>query len=135
MSYTQDIITMHPQTIPEPARTSLIDSIEACFSCAQTCITCADACTGEKNVEHLRTVIRNTNDSGDLCIAVGKNLSRLNNPNFTSIKNQILTCIEQVRITGINCSEHAMHHEHCRICAESCRKCENALLEYSKYTQ
>jgi hypothetical protein len=35
-------------------------------------------------------------------------------------------CEQIVRTQREECESHAEHHEHCRVCAESCRRCEQA---------
>jgi len=130
MSYIMEMINRHPQSVSEPKRTALTDAIESCLSCGQACVACSDACLGEKEVDRFRNVIRATNDSGDMCIATAKILSRLNEPNPRTLRSIITACVEQVRETGIRCNEHAQHHEHCRFCSDACRACENTLSEY-----
>lgn len=130
-----EMINRHPQNIQEPRKTSLSNAIESCLNCAQVCAACSDACLGEREVERFRSVIRSTNDSNDLCSAVANILSRLNDQNPRILRSLITACIQQVQHTGIQCNEHAQHHEHCRVCSETCRACENALSEYLKFVE
>jgi hypothetical protein len=30
------------------------------------------------------------------------------------------------RACAVECERHAAHHDHCRVCAEVCRRCEQA---------
>ena len=49
------------RTNPQPApmrRDALIQVIEVCMLCEQTCAACADACLGEEEIGHLRRCIR-----------------------------------------------------------------------------
>lgn len=135
MSYASDIVVTHPQSVREPKQESLISAIEACMNCAQVCNTCADACLTEETVEKLRSCIRSTNDTSDVCTATGKVLSRLNSPRYNVLRALVRACLEQVRDCGMQCSEHASMHEHCRICADACRGCESALSDYLSYIE
>jgi|LFRM01.2.fsa_nt_gb hypothetical protein len=134
MSYfIREMFNRHPQSISEPNKTTLTDAIEACLNCLQVCTACSDACLGEKEVERFRSVIRATNDSSDLCFATASILSRINYQTPRTLQSLITACIEQVQYTSIQCNEHAHRHEHCRVCADTCRACENTLSEYLKF--
>lgn len=135
MSYIMEMINRHPKNFSEPERNALSDAIESCINCGQACVACSDACLGEKDLEKFRSVIRSTSDSGDLCLTTAKILSRLNDRNFRTLRSIATTCIEQVRETSVRCNEHAQHHEHCRVCYDACRACENTLSEYVKFLE
>jgi len=132
MKYVQKIIETHPQGIKEPKKEVLINCIQSLFNCGQTCVTCSDACLGEREPEKFRAVIRATADCADICLTTGKVLSRLNDPDFTTIKSQVNACIDSLKRCGTLCNEHRMHHEHCGVCADLCRECENYCSEYLK---
>lgn len=125
-----EMINRHPQSISESKRTALSDAIDSCLSCAQACTACSDACLGEKEPEKFRSTIRSTTDCSDICLAMAKILSRLNTPNPTLIKSLIISTINQIQDTENRCREHSFHHEHCRVCSDACRVCENSLSEY-----
>jgi hypothetical protein len=38
----------------------------------------------------------------------------------------IEACAAACRASGEECERHAHHHEHCRICAATCRRCEQS---------
>jgi hypothetical protein len=104
----------------------LADCIEACFDCAQACTACADACLGEDSVVELRRCIATCLSCADVCSATGQVLSRPwgYDAGLTS------AVLEACRVACRQCAEeserHARMHEHCRICAEACRRCEHA---------
>lgn len=108
---------------------NLTAAIKSCFECAQVCTGCADACLAEENVSDLRKCIRTDQDCADICIATGKVLSRLTGLNTDVVKAQLMACITAVRVCAEECEQHADHHDHCRICAETCRRCERACSE------
>lgn len=132
MNSIERMLTTHPQFINDTKKDALISCIQSCFDCGQACVTCSDACLGEKNVEKLKDTIRATADCGDICLATGKILSRLNSPDWNVIKAQVNSCLTIVRQCGMLCNEHRSHHEHCGICADLCRSCEIACTNYLK---
>jgi hypothetical protein len=133
MNYVQKMIMSHPKTITDSAKRDLLTNcIGVCYDCAQACVICSDACLGEQKIESLRETIKSTADCADICNSTGRVLSRLNNPDWNVIQSQVNACINSVRQCGMSCNEHRHHHEHCAICADSCRACESACSEYLK---
>lgn len=117
------------QTHPLPAPTDMhifTECIDACFECAYTCNSCADACLGEDNVQELIQCIRLNMDCADICAATGRTVSRMTEPQMEVIRAQVQACAEVCRLCAEECARHAQHHEHCRVCAEACRRCEQA---------
>lgn len=104
----------------------LANCIQECYDCATACNICADACLGEDKLQMLVKCIRLNNDCADTCIATGRMLSRLNEPNWGLLRQQVQALATACRACGDECSQHADEHEHCRICAESCRRCEES---------
>jgi hypothetical protein len=37
-----------------------------------------------------------------------------------------MACVVACRACAEECDFHASHHDHCRVCAEVCRRCEQA---------
>jgi hypothetical protein len=126
-----EIMKTHPGTASH-ASTPLIQCIEACFDCAQTTIACADACLAEADPAPLARCIRINGECSDIVMTTGRLLSR-RLPSDTSIWDRQLEAAAVVaRMCAEECERHAAHHDHCRVCASACRKCEracNALLE------
>jgi hypothetical protein len=100
--------------------------IDECFSCASTCVICADACLGEKKVDSLVRCIRLNQDCADICIATGRALSRQVEPDWDTVRSVVEACAAACRACAAECENHASHHKHCATCAESCRSCEQA---------
>lgn len=132
MNFIRDMIVSHPEKIHEPKLDTLVTVIRACFNAGQACVTCADACSSEQDSNELAKVIRLNNDCSDICITTGKVLSRLYSPDWNTLRAQVRSCLQVVQDTAALCQEHARMHEHCRICADSCRACETALKDYYK---
>ena len=119
------MLDTHPQT-GQVARELLAACVEACFECAQTCTVCADACLGEDNIEMMVSCIRSDLDCAAVCLATGQLAARQTNTNWTVLRAQLTACAAACRACGDECEQHAGMHEHCRVCAQSCRDWEEA---------
>lgn len=125
MQHTEAMLRSHPR--PEQAdQGALARCIDACFDCAQTCTSCADACLGEAGVGELVRCIRLNLDCADVCEAAGRLASRQTDTEPELLRRQLEACAAACRLCGEECARHAGHMEHCRVCAEACRKCEEA---------
>jgi hypothetical protein len=82
----------------------------------------------EGSVKELLQCIRLNLDCADVCAATGPVASRRTGGNETVLVSMLETCATACRLCGAECSQHASHHEHCRICADACRRCEEACL-------
>jgi hypothetical protein len=126
--HAQQMIATHPH-VKGDTNDALIRCLEECYSCAQTCTSCADACLGEQMVQQLTECIRLNLDCADVCAATGSVATRRTGSNEVVIRQMLTACQTACRLCGAECERHAGHHEHCRICAESCRSCERACAE------
>ena len=120
--HAQDMIRTHPRQPQMPADV-LARCIEECFACAQSCTACADACLGEDQLDMPRRCIRLNLDCADVCAATGALLSRQTEADWRLIGRQVEVCAAACKLCGDECGKHAGHHEHCRVCAEACRRC------------
>ena len=123
---TQDMIRSHPRA-GKVDRSALAKAIELCFRCAKTCTMCADACLGESDPRKMARCIRTDLDCADVCTAAGRVLARLTEMDQEMLQAQVQACITACRVCGAECEQHASKMEHCRICAQACRECEEAL--------
>ncbi|MFB9990805.1 four-helix bundle copper-binding protein [Deinococcus oregonensis] len=126
----QDMFATHPRQDQVGSNLqALTTCIEACFECAQVCTSCADACLGEhEHLMHLVRCIRLNLDCADICATTGKVLARLTETNTEVVRAQVPAGLSACRAWGNECEAHArdMNMAQCRICAESCRRCEHA---------
>ena len=106
------------------ATAGLADCVAACLECEQACIACADACLGEKQIMDLRRCIRLNQDCADICGATARVASRLFESDPAILSAQLEACMRACATCGTECHHHASHHEHCKICAEACQRCE-----------
>ena len=123
--HVQQMISTHPH-VRGNTNDALIRAVEAAFDCAQTCVSCADACLGEENVAELRQCIRLNLDCADLCAATGAVGSRRTGSNEQILQSLLQTCAEACRLCAEECEMHAERMEHCRVCADACRACDAA---------
>lgn len=94
--------------------------------CAQTCTACADACLSEPMVDQLLECITLDLDCADICTATARVLSRQTRYRGPVTEAQLEACRAACAACAATCERHAGMHDHCRICAETCRQCEQA---------
>jgi hypothetical protein len=123
--HVQEIISTHPQ-VRGNTNDALIRCIEECYACAQTCTACADACLGEDRVKDLTQCIRMCLDCADVCAATGALASRRTGSDEVLLKTMLDACAQACQLCGEECAKHAKMHEHCRVSAEECKRCEQA---------
>jgi hypothetical protein len=125
METTREMIKSHPR---EPMFDSekLTKAIGEMYICAQACTACADACLGEEKVTQLVDCIRLDLDCADICYTTGAILSRLTETSKELLQPLLQTCRTICNLCAKECEKHAEMHKHCKICAEACRRCEQA---------
>jgi hypothetical protein len=72
----------------------------------------------------LRRCIRLNEDCADTCETTARVLSRQVAGDVTFIRARLDTCARICAACGAECQRHAALHEHCRICATVCGRCE-----------
>jgi hypothetical protein len=125
MTRTTKMLDTHPGGFGFPAD-DLAAAIDACFECAQICTSCADACLAEDDVADMRRCITSDLNCSDLCMALGRVLSRQTAYDDLITQRALEACIRACTACADECEKHARHHEHCGICAETCRACAAA---------
>jgi hypothetical protein len=128
METTLQMLKTHPIK-PEIDMARLATAITELHVCAQACITCADACMGEKEVQSLVACVRTNLDCADVCYATAAILSRITRTPSETLRSILDACTRICGICAGECGKHADMHEHCRVCADICRSCENACRE------
>lgn len=79
MTRVQEMVQSNPNGALVDEAT-LVECIDACFECAQTCSACAEAGVGEQDANPLVKCIRDDLDCADICVATGNVLSRQMDP-------------------------------------------------------
>ena len=121
----REIIERHPRPASVD-RDLLLRCIDECFDCSATCTACADACLGEPEVSELVRCVRRCLDCADVCNAVGRVVTRQTEMDLGVVRAALEACVVVCRECGDECERHAPHHDHCRVSAEVCRRCEQA---------
>jgi len=127
MSYARQMLDAYPRTVVDSG--VLAATIEALLDCGQACTACADADLSERHVTELVTCIRLNLDCADVCAATASVLSRRPAYDANATRRLVKACIAICRACGDECERHAGMHEHCRVCAEACRRGEQACNE------
>lgn len=121
----REIINLHPHP-SELDRDALLRCVEECVDCAASCTGCADASLAEGDLPELVRSIRLCLDCADACDATGRVVTRQTTPDLRLIAAMIEACSVACLACAEECELHAAHHEHCRVCAEVCRRCKQA---------
>jgi len=117
------------ETHPHPAGGDLdarVRCIEACSECGITCTSCSDADLAESDVQEMVRCIRLCLDCADVCDTTRRVVTRQTEADVGVVRAALEACIVACRGSREECERHADHHEHCRICAEVCGRCEQA---------
>lgn len=129
MATAREMLETYPRSFNVDADL-LARTIDALVSCANTCTQCADACLSEPDLSSaLARCIRTDLDCADICSTTSRVLSRQTEYDANVTRAQLEACIVACRTCGDECEGHADHMAHCRVCAESCRRCEQLCQE------
>jgi hypothetical protein len=121
----QEIIKLHPHPT-DVDRGVLLPCIEECLDCGASCTACADASLAEDDVQEMIRTIRLCADCADTCNATARIVVRQTEPDRGVMSATIRACSAACLASAEECDRHAAHHEHCRVCAEVCRRCRQA---------
>ena len=128
MSYKMPMLITIPRTSNLDIRV-LVATIDALDDCARACIADADSDLNEQNLSELVKCIRLCLDCADVCAATVRVTSRQTEYDATLTKSLLETCTATCKSCGDECERHAQMHDHCRVCAVACRRCEQACQE------
>jgi hypothetical protein len=127
---TAEMIKSHPDLALDPD--ALVACVEAAQDAASACTACADACLAEDDVVAMRTCIRRCLDAADLSATTAGVLARQVAMDLGLVRVVLEVCTVAAKRCAAECEEQAEAHEHCRLCAQACRRLEaagRALLE------
>jgi hypothetical protein len=117
------ILKTHPRKLVADVAL-LARCIDECAECAGTCTVCADASLAEDDVREMLRCIRLCLDCADACVDTGRILARNTDPDAATQRAALEACLAACAACAAECERHASHHEHCRLSAEECRRCE-----------
>jgi hypothetical protein len=124
MTFRQ-VAELHPLAV-SASRDVLLTCAEICLDCDASCTACADACLSEGDVQVMRRAIRVSLDCADVCDATARIAIRQTDPDNRLVRAVVEACATACVACAEECERHAAHHEHCRVCAEICRRCKTA---------
>ena len=107
----------------------LAAAIDALNDCACACIGDTDADLGEPTVAEMVTCIRLCLDCADVCSTTARITIRQSSCDPAVLKPLLEACAASCKTSGEECERHALRHEHCRVCAQACRRGEQACRE------
>lgn len=123
MNLIETMLRSHPRADLQRVE-KYADVLNAISLCGQICTSCADACLAEDNSAHLRRCISTDLDCADVCDATARLVIRQTESPYELVHAQLHACILACQICADECEKHASMHDHCRVCAETCRHCQ-----------
>jgi hypothetical protein len=126
MSDASRILTSVDVALPVDAN-DLAEAIDAFTSCAASCTACADACLSEPDIEQMRSCIRSCIACADLCEVAARLLTRTGGYDIPVVRNLLEAVAKACSTCSEICGSHGEMHKHCRLCADACRRCEQAV--------
>ena len=124
MSYARQLLDSYQGTVNMDVAL-LAAAIDAINDCAQACIADTDADLGERDVTEMVKCIRLCLDCVDVCTATAAVISRPADYDADVTRPLLQACVAICKSCGDECERHA-HMPHCQVCAEACRRCEQA---------
>ena len=128
MSYAKQMLDTYPRDFNLDADL-LAGAIDALSDCAQACTADADDDLSEQNIAEMVKCIRLCLDCADVCAATVGVTSRQTEYDAGVTRPLLEACAATCKSCGDECERHAHRHEHCRVCAEACGRCEQACRE------
>lgn len=124
MNLVETMLRSHPQADLQRSH-HYAETLSSLSLCAQVCTSCADACLAEEaHLEKLRRCIRTDLDCAEVCAATARLLIRQTETPNELVHAQLHACVVACQLCAEACEEHAAMHDHCRVCAETCRHCQ-----------
>lgn len=131
MSYARQMLGSYPSDFKLEADAEVLaGAIEAAADCAQACTADNDADLGESHLAEMVRCIRLCQNCADICTVTAAVLSRPASWDRRVVRPLLESCVAICASCGDECERHAPRHAHCRVCAEACRRCEQACGEF-----
>ena len=125
MTYARQMLDSYPGVLKVDAA-MLAATIDALHDCVQSCTADADADLSEHHLADLVKCIRLCLDCADVCATTLSVITRQTEFDSNAVAPLLAACATMCKISGDECERHAHLHEHCRLCAEASRRCEQA---------
>jgi hypothetical protein len=125
MERISQMIRTHPDMQASNVVNDLGEIMSLLAECEAVCRLCADACLHEAEVESLRACIEYNLVCAQACNSALTALASSAAHPGASLLVALEACMMACATCAAECEQHAEHHEHCRICAQVCRECED----------
>jgi len=125
MSYARQMLDTFSRTVSVDADV-LAAAIDAMNDCAQACTADNAADLSEPNLADMVRCIRLCLDCTDICATAAAVTSRLVEYDPGVLRPLLESCVAICHSCGDECERHAPMHAHCRVCAQACRRGEQA---------
>jgi len=129
MSCARQMLDSHPRTSGLHVGV-LAAAIDALTDCAQACTAGVDADLDEQDLAEMVTCIRLCLDCVDVCTAAAGVVSRQAEYDANVARPLLEACVAICKSRADECERRARHFQHCLVCAEACRRCEQACQEF-----
>ena len=124
MNLVETMLRSHPHPDLQHSQ-HYAEALNSLALCAQICTSCADACLDETDhLAKLRRCIRTDLDCADVCLVTARLLVRQTETPNEVVHAQLHACVLACQVCADECERHASMHDHCRVCAETCRHCQ-----------
>ena len=104
----------------------LAAAVEALLNAERTTTACAGAMVGESDSTSLVNAIRADLDTVDVVHAARTVLTRFVGDNVAVVRSELNAAIAACERSNAECTRHAEHHAHCRLCANATSDCITA---------
>ncbi|MFE0101337.1 hypothetical protein ACFWZ2_09380 [Streptomyces sp. NPDC059002] len=99
---------------------------DALAACEVAVTACAAGMLAEKEADELRDAINRDLDCADVTAATRRVLTRGADAEHSLLTAQLEACAIACERSNAQCSQHGVHHEHCRLCAQATKHAADA---------
>ena len=108
----------------------LLASVTVALAASEEATTvCATGMRSAKDAEELRTAISRDLDCADVTAVTRRILARDTGTGRVLLTAQVEACIIACQESNEECSRHADHHDHCRLCSQATAEALNVCRE------
>src|SRR5688500_14535662 len=105
---------------------ALAEALDALHDMDMACSACIDACVQERDGT-MSDCIAACMTCVDVGMALARLLARTASSDLTVVRNMLEAGAKAATFCAEVCEPHGEHHKHCRVCAEGCRRVQQAL--------
>lgn len=105
---------------------ALAGTVDALQSVEEVVTACAMGMLAEEEAPELRVAVSRDLDCADVVEATRRVLTRGSGPDSRLLRAQLEACVIACERSFEECSRHAEHHTHCRLCSQATRRCADA---------